>query len=144
MKIDKVNIVRPATDMEKIIMETYGQKERYVFLTSDGNEYTVQFTQKSLSDFLPSQTVSGFMKSTQENFERRIAHLKQCIKDNVNIHGWTYQHKVLHSITNTPTGEVITKTVSMTKSMKEFAEKEIEKLKAISGKLQFVKIVYEV
>ncbi len=34
MKIDKIDIVRSANDMEKIIMDVYDQKARYMFLTS--------------------------------------------------------------------------------------------------------------
>ncbi len=141
MKIDKIDIVRSANDMEKIIMDVYDQKARYMFLTSDGNEYSTNFDEKSLAEFCPSQTVKGFMKATQENFIKRIAHYKKCLETNEHVYGWTVQRKILHPITQTPTGKTEEVPETMTESMRAWVEKEIIKLEGIKGELKFVKIV---
>ena len=59
MEIDIIHSTRSATELERLIMETYNQKVRYVVLDKNGEEYTVQFDVKSLKEFCPKKTRKG-------------------------------------------------------------------------------------
>lgn len=62
MIIDIIPQVRKATQIECIAMELYNDEYRYVFMRGDV-EFSVQFTEKTLSEFIPKRSVSEMLVS---------------------------------------------------------------------------------
>jgi hypothetical protein len=58
MEIDiKPALVRPANDLEQIVMDTYKYKSLYYMQDSFGREFSVKWSENKLEDFAPSSTL---------------------------------------------------------------------------------------
>jgi len=62
MIIDVTPQVRKPNEIETIVMDLYGQTERYVFMRG-GDEFSVQFTPETLASFCSKKTVSEMLES---------------------------------------------------------------------------------
>lgn len=141
MRIDFVTECRPATDLEKIAMDMYGDYQRYEILTSDGKQYSIQWNFKSLDEFLPKKSVSEVLKDWQNNFIRLIAEYKDCIKYNQHPNWTTTQYYYTFERGRTfPVEHTFERPQQITKSQREYFQKEIEKLENIKEELKFVAI----
>jgi ribosomal protein L31 len=144
MKIDINPVLRQTTPTEKIILEMRGILCLYVVLTHDGNEYSVQFDEKSLSEFCPSRTVSEMLKSWETGFKRQIAEYQKALKTNIHPY-WTHTAKVMIDKGKSWerwNGRYEEVPLEMDKSQRVFFQSEIDRLKAKSGPLTFVKITH--
>jgi len=142
MKIDQIDIVRPANDLESYIMKIYEDSFRYVVLDKNGQEQTVQFTPKRLEEFLPSRTVSETLLNWENGIKERIKHYEDCIKTEEHPY-WTktqYYYVIVKDHTF-PVERSIEIPQKMNKGQIKFFQSEVEKLKNIDGKMSFVKIV---
>lgn len=140
MRIDLNPYVRRASPLEQTIMEIREISSLYVCLTSDGNEFTVQWDSKSLELFCPSRSVSEMLQSWQDGLIREYQLLVNSV--NSGIHPYhTKREQVLHPITNLWTGKWLeNQPLNMTKSTSKVFERRIEELKLITGPLTFVEI----
>ncbi len=142
MNIDTIHQVRPATEFEKLCMDLYDQRARYVILTCDGNEHTVQFDEKRLAEFLSDKKVSDVMASWRQTFLDTIAKYERALETNVHPY-WTHTAKKMEQTAfgERWTGSYHEVDLEMTKDQRRYFTSEVTRLKAISGEMKCVKIV---
>src|SRR5689334_13908184 len=79
MIIDVTPQVRQANEIETIAMLAYGDTERYVFMRGDV-EHSVQFTEKTLAEFIPKRSVSEMLKSWYESLIRDYNYFQKAVE----------------------------------------------------------------
>lgn len=136
MRIDYVTECRPATHLEKVAMDIYGQHQTYEILTCDGKSFSVSWNFKSLDEFLPNRVVSEVLKEWQNNFIRLIELYTECLKFNEHPHWTTTQHYYMPFFKE----HTFERPQQMTKSQRQYYQSEIERLNIIKGELKFVAI----
>lgn len=142
MKIDRIDIVRSGNDLEKYVMDFYKDEARYVVLDKNGAEHTVQFTPQRLAEFCSNRTVSEMMSAWENGIKDRISHYENCIKTGEHPYWTTIQYYyVIVEGHKFPVERTMERPQHMNKGQKELFQNEIKKLKAIDGKMSFVRIV---
>jgi len=134
MKIDitPVKISAP-TPAAKLRMEIY-ERPLFAVQRANGEICTVDFDPKSLDEFLPNRNVSQVLQDWEDNHQRRILHLKDCLEKGIHPH---WERDV-----ETEDGNILKdQDVPLTASQKLFWETELATLRAQSGKLTFVAYV---
>ncbi len=151
MKIDIQPNIRLATRTEKIILEMREIPALYNVLTSDGKQFSTMFDDKSLSEFLPSRTVSEMLKSWEEGINRQLDLYKNSIEQKIHPY-WTRSTKTMvhypqyaghPELEYRWNGKYHDEPVQMTKDQIRIFQKEVEKLEKINGKFVFEKVVVE-
>ena len=140
MEIDIIHSTRSATALERLIMETYNQKVRYVVLDKNGEEYTVQFDVKSLKEFCPKKTVSEMLTIWEDGIKRQI----QLYEDSLKTKEHPYHTQIQYYYV-VESGRVIERLMeipkqNMRKDSQQYFQKELERLKHKDGKMSFVLI----
>jgi hypothetical protein len=135
---------RKATSFERICMELYNENTRYVIVTSDGNEHSVQFSEKSLDEFQKNKTVSQFLKEMTDGINDTINKYKNALETNIHPY-WTRTAKEMMNtgvfIDNPKwTGRYIEVDLMMNESQQKHIQKEIDRLSNISGQALLYKI----
>ncbi len=144
MIIDIEPTLKPASPIEKTILELRGIDALYVILTADGNEESVRFDRKSLDEFCHSKTVSEVLSSLEEGIDSQIQKFRTALDTNIHPH-WTDTKKKMDihpTLGERWTGGYYEAPLEMTKSQRKFFESEVLRLKAKSGKTSFAKISF--
>jgi hypothetical protein len=131
--------VAEPTEIDLICMEMRGLSELYVFrFDNEENDYSVKFTSKELAEFRPKDTVEGFILGTYDNFKRLISLYEKSIENNTHPE-WTYEKKIVQIINGVEfvTNKTETTPTQLTKSQREYYQKEIDIKKRRLGKLKF-------
>lgn len=144
LKAGQYKIVQ-ASELDQYIMETYGYDALYLFRYADGSEASVKFTPPQMEEFQPNRSVSEMMEIWRDGMSRRREHYEQSLAEGFHPY-WSTTRKAKAT-------DLITKKEifvghaeyefrhQITKSQREFFEREIERLKVKEGDLICEKIV---
>lgn len=142
MIIDIKPVIIKANQFERTCMEMREIDALYQFNLSNGEQYSVQFDDYSLTNFLPNKKVSETLISWEETLQRRYDEAVKTVKTGIHP-TWETTTREYYPNTEIWTGRMIPAPYKLTKDEIKSWEKLSEDIKKKLGKLTFIKIIVE-
>lgn len=139
MKIDIDPNIIEAVDFWKTVLELRQIDALYVIRLANGEDYSVEFDEKSLEEFHSNKTVSEVLAILEDGVKRNY---EECLKAvETGIHpNWTVTKRIMHPIAHTWTGKTEEVPYTLSENEKDSFKNQAEKWEKKMGKMTFNKI----